>query len=802
MLKLRRSAIIGVGTLLFDSISTRFRYTKTAILLLGVLLLTFGIPSQTYGEDPEGAEIVVGSPPAISGGAEMARKAKKAPQLGPAHEGVSPYVPGLGTSIEGLDFDDNGAETGFVFIPPDTIGAAGPGHVVEVVNVMIEWHTKAGVLEFSDALADFFLPLAPLTFTFDPKVIYDQHAGRFLVVTLERTDTFFGDAADTSRILLAVSDDSDPNGTWYFHSIDASTMIGGIPHWADYPGFAVDEEAVYITANMFRFFSFGGFFGGSRLWVVDKGLVGGFYAGLPASVTKFDPYAATAGAGSIAITTQPAQVFGAAPAGVGTWLVSYSGLTDGLDEYVQSIRIDDPLGAAAFSHEFVNVGNLEAGGALPDAPQMGTAIGIETNDRRALNAVWRDNSLWLPAEILPTAGPDAGQVTAHWWELDTTVLGASTVADQGDVGGEDIAAGTHTFFPSIAVNANGDMAIGFSASAPTIFPGAYYTGRVAGDPAGTVQPSGVLRTGLDFYVRTFGTPGVDRNRWGDYSGTVVDPIDDLTFWVCNEYAITQGTPTPEVGRWGTACGSFEFPPIIASVDHFLGYRIRTRPFTPLTVTLADQFEEGLFDVVKPIMLYNPADKNGEGILDRETHLKGYRIAPSAGEPPHRRIRGITVLNQFGILVVDTRRAIGLLVPTAKSLVSEPPPPDPAAHKVDHYKCYSVRITPGTPPFPPGVQVFVVDQFDQPKLYDVVRQISLCNPVDKNGEGIKNLEAHLMCYVVAPAVGEPPHVRVKGFTNNQFGPERFLTVAERELCVPSEKALPVPSDGDQSMPDPS
>ena len=52
---------------------------------------------------------------------------------------------------------------------------------------------------------------------------------------------------------------------------------------------------------------------------------------------------------------------------------------------------------------------------------------------------------------------------------------------------------------------------------------------------------------------------------GDYSGAAVDPLDDLTFWIFNQYAEVRGTPTvspPEDGRWGTAWKScmVEGPP--------------------------------------------------------------------------------------------------------------------------------------------------------------------------------------------------------------------------------------------------
>ena len=114
--------------------------------------------------------------------------------------------------------------------------------------------------------------------------------------------------------------------------------------------------------------------------------------------------------------------------GLATFLVQYSGLTNGLDEFLNIIRVDDPLGTPSFSKQLVNVGNIDDAGftdvPMPDAPQSGTVTLVETNDRRVLNAVWRDNSLWTTAQVVPGAGPDAGQVTAHWWELDTTNLAA------------------------------------------------------------------------------------------------------------------------------------------------------------------------------------------------------------------------------------------------------------------------------------------------------------------------------------------------------------------------------------------
>lgn len=474
-------------------------------------------------------------------------------------------------TFTGFGFDDNATENGARFIPPDPIGAAGHSRVIAVVNSMIESRTKSGQLKWRDGLRDFFAPLSPGGFPFDPKIVYDDHEQRFVVVALE---LIVGSASvsptNVSRILLAVSKTQNPGtataADWNFFAINAKQTFSGFDLWADFPGFEVDEEAVYITANIFTFVPFG-IFGGSRLWIVDKGEdSGGFYDGGPGSFTVHNPYAS----GGVATTTMPAEIreAGGAGPGIGTYLVSYSGLSDGVDEFVQVVRVDDPLGTPTFTQEFLLIGNIENfPGALPDAPQLGSAFLIEVNDRRALDAVWRDDKLWLTATIDPNAGANFGQTTAHWWKLDTSGVtgsgdpaGLITLDQQGDIGGEDIAAGAFTFFPSVAVNKNGSAAFGFSSSAPSIHAGAFVAARGPFDVAGTVRPSETVHDGLAPYKRFFGGP---RNRWGDYSGISVDPANDDFFWVFNEYADTPGSPTvgsqgPEDGRWGTAWARGKF----------------------------------------------------------------------------------------------------------------------------------------------------------------------------------------------------------------------------------------------------
>lgn len=506
------------------------------------------------------------------------------------------------TTIESISTQTNIDNTGgFLFIPADAHGAAGPGHVVAVTNVSIEFFSKDGTLSLSSSLQSFFSALSPSTFTFDPKVLYDQYADRWLVVTLERTDTGDGDATNTSSILLAVSDDSDPNGSWSMTRIDASEVIDGDDHWFDYPGFAVDDQAIYITGNMFQFFggtSFPGNFGGVRLFIVDKGAVGGFYEGGAASSARFNPIPPQFFDG----THQPAHTYGVAPAGTGTWLISFGGLSNGTDEFYQVVRVDTPLTTPTFTGTFVNFGNRDAlQTQLPPAPQTGLStddsdnVGISTNDRRTLDSVWRDDGLWVTHSYLPDAGPDANQVTAGWARIDTSNIGALALDQFGSVGGEEIAAGTYTFFPSLAVNADGGMMLGFSASAPTINAGTYYAYRTPTDPPGTTRDSVTIRPGLDYYERTFG--GMS-NRWGDYSSAVLDPNGEC-FWVYNKYAIDRGTITgiDDDGRWGTAFAYFCNDAPVAADDaaEVVAGGTVTALTTTATTLIANDFDADVSD---------------------------------------------------------------------------------------------------------------------------------------------------------------------------------------------------------------
>lgn len=456
----------------------------------------------------------------------------------------------LNSLFLGNDSDNNAAVTaGFLFIPPDNHIAAGPGHVVTVTNVAIQIHTKAAVPNrvFNQSLRTFFASLAVPAgnFTFDPKVLYDDASGRWLVMTMERTDN--GAAAGTSRLLVAASEGSDPTiGTWRFTAINSNVLAGGFNHWADFPGFAVDEEAIYISTNLFRYQFQGFVYGGARLWIIPKAP---FYSGNPFVTSLIDPYA---GLNPGATTTLASRMVGTPAGNTGIWLTS-AGWTAGATDQVRVLRIDNPLGAPAVNSQFISLGDIDSNAVLPRAPQLGDPAGatLDAGDRRSTDALWRNDQLWLSFTTNPGAGTDAGQSTVRWVRINTTNPAALALLDQGAIGGETIAVGTHTYYGNIGVTAAGRVVIGFSASSANSRPSAWYTTRLPGDAAGTTRTPVLLRAGEGYYFRDFGT---GNNRWGDYSGAAVDLATDCV-WVYNQHSLPPAAASNGgTGRWATTGG--------------------------------------------------------------------------------------------------------------------------------------------------------------------------------------------------------------------------------------------------------
>lgn len=448
------------------------------------------------------------------------------------------------TSISGVDFDDNNTYNGSYYIPPDPSGAVGTTHVCHVVNALISCHTKAGAQAsgFPDDLKGFFTTLNPENATFDPKILWDQYENRFVAITLVKTATI-------SRILLAVSATADPTGTWYFQAIDAALSISSVDCWFDYPGFAVDDKAIYITGNYFQFS--GGNFCDNRIIIIDKGVSGGIYSGVtsndedPTTNADFNIYDPSSS--GLSGTHQPAHTFGTPPTNMGTYLTGYSGLSGGGNEFLQIIPITNPLSnPPTFGFSQLSMGNIDDLSVMGDADQLGNSTDIEVNDRRTLNAVWRGNKLWTTFQTKPSSGSNSGQTTAYWARLNAS--GTSPTFDNGgEIGGEDVVTGAITWMPSIVADANNDAGVVFSVSHSTMYAGVYAVG--IDGTTNNITSSQLVKAGVDDYVRIFASYGGTQNRWGDYSRMAIDPSNG-NYWAIHEAPIANGTVIDgEDGRW-------------------------------------------------------------------------------------------------------------------------------------------------------------------------------------------------------------------------------------------------------------
>jgi hypothetical protein len=106
----------------------------------------------------------------------------------------------------------------------------------------------------------------------------------------------------------------------------------------------------------------------------------------------------------------------------------------------------------------------------------------------------------------------------------------------------------HRWMGSIAMDGNGDAALGYSVSGPNLFPSIRYTGRMAEDPPG------LMTLGEATLVAGGGAQTHPAARWGDYSAMSVDPRDDCTFWYTQEYY-----PETSERAWHTRIGAFTYP---------------------------------------------------------------------------------------------------------------------------------------------------------------------------------------------------------------------------------------------------
>ncbi len=421
------------------------------------------------------------------------------------------------------------------YYPPDPQGDVGPNHYLQVVNSDFAVYSKTGTTLFGPAALHTIWNGIPSpwngTDDGDPIIVYDQAADRWIISQFSLPT---GNYAE----LVAVSQTSDPTGAWYRYIY---TFGNEMP---DYPKFGVWPDGYYLSVNLFT---------GAQYW---SGV--GVAALERSKMLQGDPSARII---YFALSTSY-NVFGMLPSdwdGTVAPLANEPNYFTYFDDW--SSATQDFLKIYEFHADWINTANstLNLATTLVTAPfksnicsatrdrcipQPGTAIQLESlADRLMYRLQYRNfgtHRSMVTNHTVDVTG--SGLAGIRWYELRNTGAGWS-IYQQGTWSPD----ANHRWVGSIAMNAGGEIALGYSVSNGTnLYPGIRFTGRRPGDPLGQ------MTLAEQTLINGSGSQTGTACRWGDYSMMSVDPTNEKTFWYTTEYIQTTGTAS-----WQTRIGAFQ-----------------------------------------------------------------------------------------------------------------------------------------------------------------------------------------------------------------------------------------------------
>jgi hypothetical protein len=389
-------------------------------------------------------------------------------------------------------------------IPPDTMGAAGVDHFVELINGRFSVYRKTdGVRVQTSTLNQFWTNAgaSPTGGTIDPRVVYDPSARRYFAVTID-------DPQNPNNILVAVSNSVNPTAGWTGFKIDSDSDDS---NWADFPMIGHDAGSVYVSANMP---TLGAAPTRTSFMVFPKH---DLLAPTPSIANAFFvqdvALASTGGTPQLAIDMD---------GGFGMPILSNYNVPAGS---IKRSSIDS-FGSLNTAGGFISVAPANNPPTVPQ-PSPPPKANLHAGDTRfSSNTVLNNGELWAVQAI--QSGANAA---LRWFRLNATT---NAVIESGVIA--DPFAGLT--FPSIAVNDFGDVVIGYTATGTFIFASAFaQVGKTVGGTTTFGSPL-LMKLGTAGYERL---DSQNRNRWGDYSATTVDPADPAIFWTTQEYASANDT---------------------------------------------------------------------------------------------------------------------------------------------------------------------------------------------------------------------------------------------------------------------
>lgn len=421
------------------------------------------------------------------------------------------------------------------FYPPDPTNGVGFEDIVLGINNDIAVVNKENLtIDFQAGMPDFFASVGTddLSKFADPWIVYDQYEDRFVVVWFGIIDTV---EEQKGFIYLAVSKSgtfSNPPqiSDWHMYKFDVTGTSPDGPTFLDYEKLGFDTDAYYISGPEFPID--GGVFVKSVMFAVKKSdvLNGGptptpvLEAELPGVFTTLPV---------ISYDQQPQAMYIVSP------------LAD--QDAIRIFTITDILGSPNIVFNDVPVAPFFSPLLIKVFPPLPATAPLDTLGDRIMSGVVRNNILWTAHAVIDEA-VDPDRVLVRWYAIDVSGPVPQLVEQQTVY--TTPAANDNIFIPYINVDACNNMGLAFSIVSETRFPGIAYTGKLATDPEGLVRPVLIARDGDQTYQ-----VGEEESRWGDYSGLALDPSDQRTFWLYNEYALFDPDFNPSQ-LWGTFGASF------------------------------------------------------------------------------------------------------------------------------------------------------------------------------------------------------------------------------------------------------
>lgn len=410
--------------------------------------------------------------------------------------------------------------------PPDPHGAPGPEGILATVNLEIAYFTKSGTQLWGPVnLQSFWSGVgntgAGLS---DPKVLFDADSRRFFVIMQENTG---------SRFWLNVAASRNPHprssgaADWIFYRLDGTEYAGGngaggVNYGGDYPGLAVDGQALYATYRMYAFNPNGSLngcgcnFTNVALLILDKNrLLNGTGTLAPLYLSGFG--------------LQPVTAVGGDPGNVMYAVTKWN--SNSLKIY----SVSDPLGARSVNSQSLSITD-RGDGPSAGAPQLGSMNLVDPINRTMNNASLVGGDVWFCASVGQTNGPAVAayyRLRLNGWPAS----GSVSVVEDGTVG----EASYWNFCPAIGVNLAGDVAITWTRSSASTYPDMVFAARTAGDIGFSA-----------LQVAHAGQTADNDGRWGDYFSAWPDP-NDGSLWLVSEWSRS------DTGTWSTWWAQIQMP---------------------------------------------------------------------------------------------------------------------------------------------------------------------------------------------------------------------------------------------------